>query len=114
MRATTLALVALFTLAAPMQAWAECAWVLWQDGTRVRGSAVLDQNWALLSGWPSHSTCEKARTQQLTSLEKRFSKVQKFSPDSVTATWDDGSVTTFQPVCFPDTIDPRGPKGGGR
>lgn len=35
-------------------------------------------------------------------------------PRSVRIVWNDGDATTMEWECLPDTIDPRGPKGGGR
>jgi hypothetical protein len=61
------------------------AWVLWNSVLDAQGRPVADA-WSAAGGFESHAQCE---------AEKR-------------------RVTTGSWVCLPDTIDPRGPKGGTR
>ena len=58
------------------------AWVLWNPVVDAQGQPVADA-WSPAAGFESQAQCE---------VEKR-------------------RVTTGSPVCLPDTIDPRGPKG---
>jgi hypothetical protein len=59
------------------------AWVLWNAVVDAQGRPVADA-WSPAGGFESQAQCE---------AEKR-------------------RVTVGSPVCLPDTIDPRGPKGG--
>jgi hypothetical protein len=63
---------------------ADCAWVLW---SRVGGTAYI------VGAYPTRSDCYTEMTIQ--KQEKPPSRGEVLS-------------------CLPDTVDPRGPKGGGR
>lgn len=89
----------------PMQAWAECAWVLWV--------AELGGQPFPVAGYTSIAECEREK------------KVWEARDDSrVPATLDpvrpgaavSPAAAVFSSAfrCLPDTIDARGPKGGGR
>jgi hypothetical protein len=84
---------------APMQAWAECAWVLWQEQTVTGSTGVIQATrWSPIGGSSGIGPCGKA-----------------LPPDSREPRADatPGELVK-QYRCLPDTIDPRGPKGGGR
>jgi hypothetical protein len=89
MIATIVALAFSISLALATLAWAECAWVLWQQ-TRTFGPPARD-NWDIREVFETKEACERAKG----------------------ATSSYGS-TGIRDTCYPDTIDPRGPKGGGR
>jgi hypothetical protein len=86
------ALIALL-LVFPVQAAAECAWVMWAwtpSGTQADGPGVYSP----VSGHKTVSKCND---------EKRM---RETSPQLVP------KGSRF--LCLPDTVDPRGPRGVGR
>jgi hypothetical protein len=78
-------LVAFSLLASTATAYAECAWVLW--GSTPAGRAGVVQS--PFSAWPDRQQCEAELSRRLQDLMSR----------------------SIVPVCLPDTVDPRGPKG---
>ena len=102
-------------LAVAASASAECAWVLWSQPYSPNPGA-----WVLQIAYPTIAAC----TQDLDQREKD-ARESKWSSDRRAATdlfilhtrggtkldIRDGTTggTTWQ--CFPDTVDPRGPKG---
>ena len=105
-------------------AFAECAWVLWEKSIslNIPEKGLVEKNWSLQSALPTFDTCREAAKekaqQQLLWLSKTphiktnemkefvggFVVVKEFEvpKDSNIAWWVQ---------CFPDTVDPRGPKG---
>ena len=94
----------LFLLALTSPVWAGCAWVLWVE------EPAKSNHWKIAprlhAVFDTRKDCEQeARTADrdeyvsAQELEQRFGRV--FLP-----------FPFFQ--CFPDTVDPRGPKAGGR
>jgi len=86
-------LFAFFLLTSAATARAECAWVLWMIA--MGGGTTA----APLSAFTQRPDCEKDRVEKdrLIPEEKRTK---------------DGAITFLS--CLPDTVDPRGPKRGGR
>jgi len=91
-------LVAFYPLTSAATANAECAWVLWshfmlRDGER----------WLVNHAFESTADCKAAAAAVLREAARRGNTVVG------------GHVTTasgdLSPVCLPDTVDPRGPKG---
>jgi hypothetical protein len=97
------AIVLVFAMAAP-HAEAECAWVLWAQHIRQGDPKDRGGQWAIVRAVPGHQECEL----QLRAEVHRAGEQQKPSAPSP------GGVEVTQFHCLPDTIDPRGPKGGGR
>ncbi len=85
-------LVAFYLLTSAATANAECAWVLWSH-------FMLLVNYA----FESTADCKAAAAAVLREAARRGNTVVG------------GHVTTasgdLSPVCLPDTVDPRGPKG---
>ena|SRR5437899_2679087 len=97
---------------------AECAWVLWSE------------NLALGKGGGEHWQIHRASTDLRSCREDLAQALSRWTytaanpaegvkievsreTDSVTVNAKDGQ-TVFQYRCLPETMDPRGPKGGGR
>jgi hypothetical protein len=83
---------------APMQAAAECAWVLWQHHPAKGDHLAV---WDLLDAYEKHSQCQDTRSHVLERARGR-------------AAQDPERKLTSDLLCLPDTIAPRGPKGGPR
>jgi hypothetical protein len=115
MIATMTALILGLVLAAS-QAEATCAWVLWEHSLTVLASSKLGR----LDGWKSQeaseskSSCEDAlgktiRTAQKIMKQGMPSVVLTPKGYMMMLTQADGtqSMTTFEYLCLPDTVDPR-------
>jgi hypothetical protein len=102
-------LLALVTLAvltlAPMQAWAECAWVLWAEerDAGLRGW-WNGPRWMPDSGFQSREACERFTAVVVRGLDKDGKPIMEKDPLEGRR----GLGTKWR--CLPDTIDPRGPK----
>jgi hypothetical protein len=80
---------------APMQASAECAWVLWHRVLLADGGGVSD---APINAFATKQECNVNRQDTEQDISKKL----------------DPAVSKELLVCLPDTVDPRGPKGGAR
>jgi hypothetical protein len=86
-------------LAAASSVEASCAWVLWagsQSGQNI--ATPLEGLWTPYGAFDGRGQCDAAALDLRTRLAARGERP--------------GWSTIF--TCLPDTIDPRGPKGGGR
>ena len=116
MIAAVYALVFILMLAAPYVAEAECAWVLWTEGTSTFG-----EGWSPV--W-AHGTQRDCATSVLDKVKSEVAKAKQRGdavevlggPQGNTLITNSGTtdqrITRY--ICLPDTIDPRGAKGGGR
>jgi len=92
-----IALLLVLTLAS--SAWAECAWVLWSSSVLPFAS---DQRWSVVGAYSPALGGESACLRRADVWNKAAETDQSKKLLSMVYT------------CLPDTIDPRGPKGGGR
>ena|SRR5436190_23765770 len=107
MNATITAAVML-VLAFASVASAECAWVLWSTQATITSvkpredglltlQSVRSNQWEPMQSFVSLAKCEENR-------DWRSGKLP--SPEA--------GMKFFEYTCLPDTVDPRGAKGGGR
>jgi hypothetical protein len=109
-------IVALLLLTSAATACAECAWVLWQE-TRpdmlapggdkdpvmfIRGNPV----WEIQEVRPTQEACDALKEQLWKYVRRKEGPIMK--GNKPVGEW---SVNL---LCLPDTVDPRGPKGGAR
>ena len=95
-------------------AFAECAWVMWKQPTTLKGG---DGQWDIWAAYPTVSACTQALDSREADARKGipFTDVSKRAPTELLLMFrkhESGIFTegiTWQ--CFPDTVDPRGPKG---
>ena len=123
-------------------AFAECAWVLWSRFSSGSRDEVLGEwtNANFANVYPTHAACQ-AKITALTSIPEPGSlgdwlhwarSIGQYNPrqrsmdlfhmklGEVHLSRDDSTATVILHNmsttwrCLPDTVDPRGPKGGGR
>ena len=88
-------------------ATAECAWVLWDHGfASVRG--VTEEFWIVRDAFDTKSRCEEHARLEDVKIQQEFRQAPEEMKRTGTA------VIREARLCLPDTVDPRGPKGGGR
>ena len=114
----TASLVALYLLASAATAYAECAWVLWNNFISSNPTAPHAPSSGGLwipEGAGTRAECERSRDRMVTASLKN----QAMGPGTQRNAGGGGaeSAGVFGPngqtvmTCLPDTVDPRGPKG---
>ena len=106
-RTASLLLAAFYVLASAAMASAECAWVLWAETSSMHHDPV----WAPVSASDTKQVCERALAKEITKA-RTDAHVKVTVTDTTVFVWNDSvAVASFHYICFPDTVDPRGPKG---
>ena len=115
-----LALLLLLTLTT--SAYAECAWVLWEERDFWSGGASASDSskeWTIHFARGTQADCEivLVRVWQVRVKHNQPGadtpgiKDVKSAPGYVAVNYQTGGSTSYTFRCLPDTIDPRGPKG---
>ena len=104
-RATLLVTLSLLTSAAT--AYAECAWVLWVQVSEGGGS----RPWEVIQAVETRQQCDQIVQAKVN--QPGNDPIGKTLGNVAILKTDKGN-TMFHFLCLPDTVDPRGPKGGGR
>ena len=100
-------LVALAVLA-PTAASAERAWVLW--GQSVQGGKT---EWPISETYQDQPACKAGMRDLIDPFRRQASKMYEIVGESMVIVHQDGKlIISFSFSCLPDTVDPRGPKGG--
>jgi len=101
-------LIAFSLLTSAATAYAECAWVLWEDMIQSSKNTSTEP----VRAYTTKEDCDRALTDAL--AEFKSSPVQIVTKDAKRqeASVKTGKTTiSYRYVCLPDTIDPRRPKG---
>ena len=117
-------LVAFSLLTSAATAYAECAWVLWEQTTTWKASPknVEETQWAPVTAASEQPGCESSKANRIRETARKISSARRpkdtimpIDDDSVMWSWEEADGTKgaqfFRFLCFPDTVDPRGPKG---
>ena len=107
------ALILMLMVAVPRDSEAEGAWVLWPDEPQPRGARP---QWSIVSAHQGQRECESALGKELEWYSRRGGdwKVEVEDKTVYVPLMGGGRLLWVRFVCIPDTIDPRGSKGGGR
>jgi hypothetical protein len=100
-------LVVLFLLTSTATAYAECAWVLWQQQAEISpGGSVSSSDWTWLT---AEATSTEAECRQASA---RFDiSLGPKDADGYSTVTSKGKKVRVRNVCLPDGTDPRGPRG---
>lgn len=112
-------LVAFCVLISAATAHAECAWVLWVESRRVGEGAPSSgyTEWDIKQAFDQRPACvkeldviEKEWREQITPSSRH--RPMRFNDTQFTLIPLPGGYWHTEYRCLPDTVDPRGPKGG--
>jgi hypothetical protein len=112
MKAVVLAVV---LAVVPVQAWAECAWVLWMNN-----GVISDQPpWVPFGAFVTQRDCVVGAQKAFDKFKSKGMSVVTEDPEGgvfliTTAPRPSGVMVAVAIKWLPDTIDPRGPKGTQR
>ncbi len=117
MRKLIRSLIIAVVLVVPSLAWAECAWVLWRSPIPKGAQRPYPLEQAMIdSAWESKRDCEARIDRWVKDAVSQGSFALRprdgGSPSEILPNEGQGPGTLL--ICLPDTIDPRGPKGGTR
>jgi hypothetical protein len=95
-------LVAVCMLTSAATAFAECAWVLWEQ--------INTQPWSMKDGFADTDSCQRALRSGIRKSVSRYPGSEDSGGNSAVIKKASGRFTlTF--ACLPDTVNPRGTMG---
>jgi len=96
---------------------AECAWMLWMEGTGTLRQQT-ERVWEVYDTTDSQQNCKArlpaAREAMAITLRETGDEVSVLSGGTVRRLRKNGAEIFYRFQCLPDTIDPRGQKGKDR
>jgi hypothetical protein len=104
----------LLLLVTTTSAYAECAWVLWNQFESPEGKT---DPWEVRQSFEALAACEKVLDQEAAEAVAvikqgpRPATPHVYGKATITAVRDGTLFGTYRYRCLPDTVDPRGPKG---
>jgi hypothetical protein len=101
-----LSFVALYLLASAAMAYAECAWVLWEQS-----SFPNDLGWRILQTYEARADCAIDHAKLMSPNSAWHAAYEPFNADSVIQRLPTGAVIVKRALCLPDAVDQRGSKG---
>lgn len=102
------ALVSLLFLI-PLPAWAECAWVLWLEQTL----PIERISWTPVAAAPNSAGCRQELTAAIKAQsDPKPGETIEVRTNMISVKSESIPLMILRYVCLPDTVDPRGPKGG--
>ena len=99
-------LIAFSLLTSAATAYAECAWVLWQQQGEISPGGTMsssDWTWLTAEATSTEAECRQASARFDTSLGPK-------DADGYSSVTSKGKKVRVRNVCLPDGTDPRGPK----
>ena len=106
-------IVAAVLLLVASHAWAECAWMLWMEGTGTLREQT-EKVWEVYDTTESQQGCKArlpaAREAMAIMLRGTGDEVSVLSGGTVRRLRKNGAEIFYRFQCLPDTVDPRGPK----
>jgi hypothetical protein len=111
----------LSVLTSASAAAAACAWVLWEELLSVGSEGAPTREWGIVATAQAPEDCGRTATAAVNDRAARWNKPgPRGSTLSVKSEGNQVTVTggpvalNYRYLCLPETIDPRGPKGGAR
>jgi hypothetical protein len=105
MTAAIYAFIVAMVLSTSSPASAECAWVLWMAADDPKSERV----WQTVSGFPSNKISQSGVT-----IDTGWKLCKDALDVLIKQMRDQPELKNPYASCLPDTVDPRGRKGGGR
>jgi hypothetical protein len=93
-------LVAFYLLTSAASAYAECAWVLWDQRVSTHPKVPVEGMWTTVEAYKQKDECDTKAS------------VLNNEPAFASRRGALGELYLDRFSCLPDTVDPRGPKGG--
>jgi hypothetical protein len=103
-------------LALATSASAECAWLLWIRDTNVSPGGVRVE-WSPPVAFADRAACmafldARVKTWKLSANKNQSAILEETGTAAEFRTHADAVMSKQNALCLPDTVDPRGPKGG--